>query len=128
MIFLCPHSELSLCLHYLRVYPSLLPNVVRLSQVSVHYSHATIFLPADTSTTIHDYLKACFCAPSCVNQSDFLSPSGDDFAAISFNFSCTSTFVGHYFQFGIQFVFCFCSAQNINYCSHAKHTAKLLRN
>ena len=29
---------------------------------------------------------------------------------------------------GIQFVFCFCSAQNINYSSHAKHTAKLLRN
>jgi hypothetical protein len=64
MKFLCPHSELSMCLHYLRVYPSLFPKVVRLSQVSVHYSHATIFLPADMSTTTHDSFKACFCFKS----------------------------------------------------------------
>jgi hypothetical protein len=102
MIFLCPHSELSMCLHLLRVYPSLLPKVVRLSQVSVHYSHATIFLPADTSTTTQDYFKVCFCAPSCVNQRDYLTPPGANFAAISFNSSFTLTFVGRHFLFGTQ--------------------------
>ena len=104
MEFLRLHSELSIRYQFLRVFPVLFQKVVRLSQILVHYSHATIFLPADTSTTTHDYLKACFCAPSCVNQSDFLSLLGDNFAAISFNCN-TSTFVGHYFQFGIQFVF-----------------------
>jgi hypothetical protein len=100
-----PYFELSMRHYSLRVYPSLLPKVVRLSQVSAHYSHATIFLLADPSTTTHDYLKACSCAPSCLNQRDYLTLSGDNFAATSFNCSCTSTFVGHYFQFGLDSVF-----------------------
>ena len=89
----------------LRVFPSLIAKVVRLHQISVHYSHATIFLLSDPSTTTHDYLKACSCAPSCVNQRDYLTLSGDTFAATSVNCSCTSTFVGHYFQFGLDSVF-----------------------
>ncbi len=40
-----------------------------------------------------------------MNQRDYLSPSGVNFAAIPFNCSCLSTFVGHSFQFGIHFIF-----------------------
>ena len=105
MKFLCPYSELSMRHHYSRVFPSLIAKVVRLHLISAHYSHATIFSPADTSTTTHNYFKACFCAPSCVNQRDYLTPSGDNLAATSFYCSCTSTFVGHYFQFGLDSVF-----------------------
>ena len=105
MKFPCPHFELSMRHYSSRVFPSFIAKVVRLHQISVHYSHATIFLLADPSTTTHDYLKACSCAPSCVNQRDYLTLSGDNFAATSVNCSCTSTFVGHYFQFGLDSVF-----------------------
>jgi hypothetical protein len=84
--------------------PFIIPKVVRLSQVFVHYSHATIFLPADTSTTTLDYFEACFCAPSCVNQRDYLTPSGANFAAIYFNYGCM-TFVGRNCLFGTKFGF-----------------------
>ncbi len=37
----------------------------------------------------------------------------------------SENYKGKQTNLGIQFVFCFCSAQNINYSTHAKHTAKL---
>ena len=104
--FLRLRSELSFANLILRGFTVLLLQiVVRLSQVSFYLSHATILLSADISTTTDNSFEACIYAPRCVNQRDYLSPSGDNLAAIIFKCSCLSTFVGHSFHFGIHFVF-----------------------
>ena len=100
--FLLLHSELPIASPHLRVFTFYFQTVVRLSQVS--FSHATIFLPAAVPTTTDKSFKAWFCAPRCVNQRDFLSPSGETYTATII--SCPSTlFVGYLYQFGIQFFF-----------------------
>ena len=100
--FLQTHSELPIASLLLRVFIFYFQTVVRLSQVL--FSHATIFLPADVPTTTDISFKACFCAPRCVNQRDYLSPSGETYAATII--SCPSTlFVGYFYQFGTQFFF-----------------------
>jgi hypothetical protein len=100
--FLQLNSELPIASLHLRVFTFYFQTVVRLSHVS--FSHATIFLPAAVPTTTDTSFKACFCAPRCVNQRDYLSPSGETYAATII--SCPSTlFVGYLYQFGIQFFF-----------------------
>ena len=106
MTFLRFQSELPFASLILRGFTVLfLQTVVRLSQDSIHFSHATILLSANISTTTDYSFEACVYAPRCVNQRDYLSPSGDNLAAILFKCSCLSTFVGHSFQFGIHSLF-----------------------
>jgi hypothetical protein len=67
--FLRLRSELSFANLILRGFTVLsLQIVVRITQVSIHFSHATILLSAKISTTTDNSFEACIYAPRCVNS------------------------------------------------------------